>query len=49
MLSFWVGAAGRGVARGVRGAAGVKIMEMHAVRRPVKGGPARQERKEIAT
>ena len=35
------GAAGCGVTGGVRGSANVKAMEMHAVRRPVKGGPAR--------
>ena len=35
------GTAERGVARRVRVAANVKAMEMHAVRRPVKGGPAR--------
>ena len=38
--SVW-GVAGCGVSHGVRGAAGVKNVETHAVRRPVKGGPAR--------
>ena len=33
--------AGCEVARSVRGAANVKVMETHVVRRPVKGGPAR--------
>ena len=36
--------AGCGVARSVRGAVDVMAMETHLVRRPVKGGPARQER-----
>ena len=31
----------RGVARSVRGAVNVKVMETHVVRRPVKGGTAR--------
>ena len=31
-----------GVARSVRGSVNVKVMETHVVRRPVKGGPARQ-------
>ena len=35
------GAAGYGVSRSVRSAANVRVMEMHVVRRPVKGGPAR--------
>ena len=35
------GGAEYGVSRGVRGAAGVRVMETHLVRRPVKGGPAR--------
>ena len=35
------GGAGRGGARRVRVAANVRAMEMHLVRRPVKGGPAR--------
>ena len=36
------GWARREVARSVRGAVNVKVMETHVVRRPVKGGPARQ-------
>ena len=41
------GGAGCGIDRSVRGAANVKAMEMHLVRRPVKGGPARIRRKEM--
>ena len=33
------GVAGRGITRGVQGAAGVKNVEMHVGPRPVKGGP----------